>query len=167
MLSENFPEKEKEKMERYELSSTFVEKDLNYYLRMLRGDFAELEESHPMKAMGPISQKNIVILLHSHTLGQGKEELGKRLLKFFFQSLINSRTKPKAIILINTAVHLAAENSELLGKLTILEEQGIKILVCVISADEYGVENRIKVGSVADMDAICEQILSAWKVITL
>ncbi len=148
---------------------TFAEKDLNYYLRMIRGDFAELEEHEPQMARvgGAPSQKNIVIMLGSNGLGSGNPELGKRLLRHFFQSIVNNRVKPRAIILTHAAVHLAAEDGDVLHKLIVLEEQGIKILVCVISVDEYGVEDRLKVGSVADMDAICEMLLSAWKVITL
>lgn len=149
---------------------TFAEKDLNYYLRMIRGDFAELEEHEPQMARvgGAPSQKNIVIMLGSTGMGTGNAELGKRLLRHFFQSIVNNRVKPRAIILTNGAVSLATdEGGDILHKLIILEEQGIKIMACVISVDEYGLEDGLKVGSVADMDAICEHLLSAWKVITL
>ncbi|MBM3465764.1 MAG: hypothetical protein FJX76_27040 [Armatimonadetes bacterium] len=149
---------------------TFAEKDLNYYLRMIRGDFAELEEQEPQMARigGGPAQKNIVILVSKKSLGTGSNEvLGERLLRHFFKAVVNNRVKPRAIILMNEAVSLAAEDGDVLHKLIVLEEQGIKIMVCVISVDELGIEEQLKVGSVADMDAICEHLLSAWKVITL
>lgn len=148
---------------------TFAEKDLNYYLRMIRGDFAELEEHEPQMARvgGAPSQKNIVVLVRSKAMGVGNEVLGQRLMRHFFQSMISNRIKPRAIILMNAAVSLAVDDGDILHKLIVLEEQGIKIMVCVISVDEYGIEKDLKVGSVADMDAICEHLLSAWKVITL
>jgi hypothetical protein len=149
------------------LPPTFAEKDLNYYLRMIRGDFSELEETQTVKVGGPSSQKNVVILLTSCTVGTGNEELGKRLLRHFLQSLINQKIKPKALILMNSAVNLACEGSEVLAKLTVLEEQGIRIMVCAVSADELVPGDDLRVGFLADMDAICDNLLSAWKVITL
>lgn len=154
-------------MEKTTVPPTFAEKDLNYYLRMVRGDFAELEEMQTLKVGGPSSQRNIVILMTSDALGTGNAELGRRLARFFLQSLINNRIKPKSIILMNSAVNLAAAGSDIIGKFAVLQEQGIKILVCAISADEYKVEDKIEAGSLADMDAIAEQLLTAWKVISL
>lgn len=145
----------------------FAEKDLNYYLRMIRGDFAELEETQMAKSVSSSKQKNIVVVLSSTGLGHGKPELSKRLLKFFIQAMVHNRVKPRAIIFINEAVQLAAEGSELISDLDILHQQGVRILVDVISADEYRVEETLKVGSIADMDNICDFLLTAWKVISL
>src|SRR5690348_14762584 len=94
---------------------TFAEKDLNYYLRMIRGDFAELEETQTVKVQGPSAQKNIIILLSSDSIGQGPEELGKQLLVRFLGAITSNRIKPRAIILTNTAARLATEGSEALG----------------------------------------------------
>jgi len=134
---------------------------------MIRGDFAELEEVQSMKIAGPASQKNIIILFRSDSIGDIKGELGKRLVRFFLQSLINSRIKPKAIILMASAVNLALDGSDAMGKLAILEEQGIKIMVCALSCDELECEENVKIGVLSDMDSICENIMNAWKVISL
>jgi intracellular sulfur oxidation DsrE/DsrF family protein len=147
--------------------TTFAEKDLSYYLRMIRGDFSELEEVQTAKVSGPIAPKNIVLLLTSDSIGRDGTDLGRRLMRFFLNSLANNRIKPKAVILTNSAVTLACENSEVLGKLAILEEQGVKILICALSCDELKCEERVKIGSLADMDAICDNLMNAWKVITL
>lgn len=148
---------------------TFAEKDLNYYLRMIRGDFAQIEEQEPqpVRATTAPSQKNIVLLIGSPTMGTGNEELGKRLLRHFLAAVIHNRVKPRAIVLTNSAVTLAAEDGDVLHKLIVLEEQGIRIMLCVLSVDEYGIEERLKVGAIADMDAIADILLSALKVITL
>lgn len=145
----------------------FVEKDLNYYLRMVRGDFGELEEVSPAKVRDPGSPKNIVILLTSPYLGHENHELGKRLLRFFFQALINQQIKPRAVILMNTAVTMACPESDIIGRLAILEEQEVKILLDAISVDELGLEEKIKVGTISDMETITEHLLAAWKVISL
>ena len=148
---------------------TFAEKDLNYYLRMIRGDFAQLEEPEPqpVRASNAPAQKNVVILISSQALGVGNDDLGRRLLRHFLGGVIHNRVKPRAIILTNTAVHLAATEGDVLHKLIVLEEQGIRIMLCALSVDELGIEEQIKVGAIADMDAIADLLLSAWKVITL
>ncbi len=145
---------------------TFAEKDLNYYLRQIRGDFAELEETQALKVSGPSSQKNIVILISSNAIGSGNPELGKRIMRHFISAICTNRVKPRAIILTNEAVHLALEGSDVLPKLTSLEEQGTRIMVCVTSTDEYGVSDKLKVGYIADWDAIADHLLQAWKVIS-
>ncbi len=134
---------------------------------MVRSDFSELEELQVARQRGPTSVKNIVILILSTELGPGRKELGKKLLLSFLQSLIHNQIKPKAIILMNKAVTLATEPESSVGNLIMLEEQGTKIMVCLASADDWGVTDKIKVGFVASMDEICEQLLTAWKVITL
>lgn len=145
----------------------FAEKDLNYYLRMIRGDFAESEEAQMATSVSSSKQKNIVVVLSSTGLGQGKPELSKRLLKFFVSALVHNRVKPRAIILLNEAVTLAADGSDIAKDLDVLHQQGVRIMVDVISADEYRVEQNLKVGAIADMDNICDFMLTAWKVITL
>lgn len=146
---------------------TFEKKSVDYYLRMLRGEFSELEETRGLERVAGSSQKNIVILLGSRTLGNGNDELGEKLLKFFLQALIHNRIRPKALILVNEAVRLTLPDSPVVDDLAVLGEQGIRILVCMASADEYDIERQIKVGCVADMDNICDHLLSAWKVIRL
>ena len=154
-------------MDKTHIAPNIIEKDINYYLRIIRGDFSEFEETRPVKAESAVYQKNIVLLINGESWGKGNEELGKRLIAFFLQTLINQRIKPKSVILINSGVLLASKTSEVLNKLIMLEEQAIKIMVCVISADDYKVSDTLKVGMLTDMDTICENLLSAWKVITL
>jgi hypothetical protein len=145
----------------------FAEKDLNYYLRMIRGDFGESEETQMAKTTSSSKQKNIVVVLSSLGLGHGQPELSQRLMKFFIQALVHNRVKPRALILLNEAVKLAADGSPLTADLDVLVQQGVRVMVDVISADEYKVEQQLKVGSIADMDNICDFLLTAWKVISL
>lgn len=146
---------------------TFAEKDIHFYLRQIRGDFSTLEEVQTAKLGGPASQKNIVIVLGSQIVGEGREELGRTLMRHFLQALVIHRIKPKAIVLLNSAVLLASQEGEPAHKLLQLEEQGIKVLVDAASADAYGVEDELKAGSIADMDQIADHLLNAWKVISL
>lgn len=146
---------------------SFAEKDLSHYLRMIRGDFAELEEGLPEKLPTSSKQKNIVILLGSKSLGRGNLELGVKLTKLFLSALANGPTKPRAIVLVNDAVELAVEGSPVISELTVLAEQGVQVYSCLSSLDEISKEEQIAVGSQADMAQICEVLLTAWKVVSL
>jgi hypothetical protein len=149
------------------LSPTFKEQDLSYYLRMIHGDYSSLEEFQPQKMGGSSQVKNIVVVFTSDSLGRGNELLGKKLVIHFLQSLINGGSKPKAIVLLNSAVKMASGRNETIGKLTVLEEQGAKIMVCISSAQDYELLDNLSVGFAASMDDICEAMMTALKVITL
>ena len=146
---------------------SFAEKDLSHYLRMIRGDFAELEEGLPEKLPTSSKQKNIVILLGSKSLGRGNQELGLKLSKLFLASLANGPTKPRAIVLLNDAVELSIEGSPLISELTVLSEQGVQVFSCRSSLDEIEAEEKIAVGAQADMAKIFEVLLTALKVVSL
>lgn len=149
------------------LPPSFAEKDLNYYLRMIRGDFAELEEGLPEKLPTSSKQKNIVIFLGSKALGRGNVDLGIKLMKLFLKALAHGAVKPRAIVLVNDAVELAIEGSAVLDELVVLSEQGVQVMSCLSSLDEIQAEEKIAAGSQADMHKICEVLLDAWKVISL
>ena len=146
---------------------SFAEKDLSHSLRMIRGDFAELEEGLPERLPTSSKQKNIVILLGSKALGRGNLELGLKLTKLFLSALANGPTKPRAIVLLNDAVELSIEGSPVISELTVLAEQGVQVYSCLSSLDEIEKEEQIAVGSQADMAKICEVLLTAWKVVSL
>lgn len=146
---------------------SFAEKDLNYYLRMIRGDFAELEEGLPEKLPTSSKQKNIVILMGSKSMGRGNPQLGLKLTKLFLKSLSHGGVTPRAIIFVNEAVELAIEGSPVLDELTVLSEQGVQVMSCLSSLDEIEAEEKIAVGSQVDMAKICEVLMTAWKVVSL
>lgn len=153
--------------EQSSIPPTFKEKDITYYFKMIKGDFSELEEGRPLKLGDSPSIRDIVIVFGSESLGEGKKTLGKKLMYLFLQSLINGPVKPKSIVLLNSAVKMAQGKTEALKKLTILEEQGARIMVCLSSAAEYAISDNIHVGFTATMDEICETIMNARKVVTL
>ena len=142
------------------------EKDVDFYLRKVRSDFTKLEEMEANIFYNPTSIKNVVIVFTSESIGTDKKTLGKKLTYLFLQSLIESSMTPKAIILLNSAITLACTNEETIKKLTILQEQGAKIMVCISSLEAYDFLNNLNVGFEASMDEIVSTMLSALKVIT-
>jgi len=139
---------------------TSAEKELASLLQVLQTKLSPLKtESEPAR--------DYVLLLTDESFGHGNEALGKILMKFFLKTLTTSTIKPKVLILMNDGVHLACENSPVLGSLSILVEQGVKVLVDGTSVDYYQAEKKIKAGQVVSMFAICCDLLSAGRVIGL
>lgn len=149
------------------ISPTFTEKDLSYYLRTLKNDFSEMAEVQTLKLTPSASHKNIVVLLTGNSIGWGDEKLGAILMEKFMAALAQSKIKPKAVILINNAVCLASTDSPCVGQLTALIEQEVSILICDVSAKAKKLEDKIRIGNMVSMNVICDNLLAAWKVITL
>lgn len=116
----------------------------------------------PSKAACPPVQTEAVspsILISSNKLGEGSEELGRLLLKNFIITLTEMASPPEKIFLINSGVLLAAEGSDSIEPLMMLERAGIEILSCGVCLDYYKVKDKLAVGGVTTMYTITEALL--------
>lgn len=136
---------------------TFAEKDLASLLQAL-------QTPAPAKAGTSSPGNDMVVVITGQGLGRGSEHLGKILMKFFLQSLTASAAKPRMIILMSDGVLLACENAEVLGSLTVLQEQGTRILVDGTSVDYHQMEDKVRCGQVVSMLAICGEIIAAPRI---
>lgn len=96
-------------------------------------------------------KKPVVFLIKSKLFGDGDPELGRILMRSFLFTLQESDDTIKAIIFMNSAVHLTLADSEVLGTLSNLEKSGTEILSCGTCLDFYGVKNRLAIGSITNM----------------
>src|SRR4030042_5400491 len=76
---------------------------------------------------GKSSQKRekVVVYINSHLLGIGDEALGSFLMKAFLKTLMDLERRPDRLILINSGVQLASEDSKALETLMVLSEKGV------------------------------------------
>lgn len=150
------------------LPPTFAEIDLNYYMTLVRDDSpAALEGLNYASSKSFSPDRKIILLLKSDSIGSGMDELGKSLLLEFITSMYRAKSKPGVIILLNSAV-LLAEKGTAANYLASMEKQlFIRIMVCISSADRYGIANDISVGYLASMDEIYNSLMNADKIITL
>jgi intracellular sulfur oxidation DsrE/DsrF family protein len=99
-----------------------------------------------------------IVVIGSRTLGRGDDHIGTVIMTNFLNFLAEQEAKPKAIILWNTGVRIAAEDGEqTLEKvqaqehLRRLEEQGVEVLVCRTCLEHFKLLDRIRVGKVSSM----------------
>jgi selenium metabolism protein YedF len=113
----------------------------------------------------PEKKEDVVVYINSHLLGVGDEALGRFLMKNFLKTLLELKVKPDRVILINSGVQLAAEESEALEMLTKLSESGTEILSCGTCLDFYGLKEKMKVGRVSNMVEIAQSLLNGSRVV--
>lgn len=109
--------------------------------------------------------KRVVVYINSHLLGCGDEVLGSFLMKSFLKTLLDLDTKPSRLILVNSGVQLAAENSKALESLQSLSEKGVEIVCCGTCIDFYELKGKMKAGVVSNMYDIIQSMVEADRVI--
>jgi selenium metabolism protein YedF len=109
--------------------------------------------------------EKVVVYINSHLLGIGDEALGSFLMKAFLKTLLDLERKPDCLILINSGVQLASEDSKVLETLEALEEKGIEIISCGTCIDFYGLKDKMRVGAISNMYDIIQSLLEADRLI--
>lgn len=113
----------------------------------------------------PDSRRNTVVVISADHMGEGKEDLGKVLLKGFIYALTQLDELPKAILFYNGGAKITTEGSDSLEDLKTLESQGVEIMTCGTCLDYYGLKEKLQVGTVTNMYSIVENMNGADKVI--
>ena len=133
----------------------------DFYLHLQKGkDGVEAEITQRDKRA-----EKIVVYINSHLLGMGDEALGSFLMKAFLKTLLDLERRPDRLILINSGVQLAAEDSKVLETLMVLSEKGVEIVSCGTCIDFYGLKDKMKVGAISNMYDILQSLLEADRVI--
>jgi selenium metabolism protein YedF len=113
-------------------------------------------------AAGPL-----VLFVPSDCLGRGPAELGERLMSAYFHAQLETATKPKTIIFMNSGVRLAVEGSRALEDIRALERQGVEILACGTCLSYFELTEKLAVGRVSNMYDIATALLEAGRVVQL
>lgn len=110
---------------------------------------------------------NKVIVINNNKMGQGDEELGKRLIASFLKTLLAAEKRPHLLVLYNSGVKLAAKDSSVLEQLQSLENLGVEIICCGTCVNFYGLVDLIQAGRVSNMSEIVKVLTEAGSVTTL
>ncbi|MCS7200330.1 MAG: sulfurtransferase-like selenium metabolism protein YedF [Caldimicrobium sp.] len=115
----------------------------------------------------PVEKESpLLIIVASDHLGEDKE-LGKLLLKGFFETLLANNFLPYRIFFMNTGVKLTTLEQSFIEILVELEKRGVEILSCGTCLKHYGLENSLKVGYRGGSESYIEPLFSSTKVIYL
>lgn len=105
------------------------------------------------------------LYLDSDRIGQGDEELGRKLLRIFLEKLVASEVKVDFVACLNTGSFLTTEEGPALESLRALAARGSIITTCGTCLDHYQRKERLLIGAVGGMQQTVELFASAERVI--
>jgi selenium metabolism protein YedF len=112
-----------------------------------------------------IPSGDYTVVISSELMGQGDDELGRKLMKSFFVALSCLDTMPSSIMFYNSGVKLASYDSEVIGILNEIEKKGVEILICGTCVDHFKISDKIKVGRISDMYIITRKLSETGNII--
>jgi len=90
-------------------------------------------------------EKGFLIIIASDTMGK-EEELGRILMKAFFETMKAYKELPDMLLLLNAGVNLTTLDEEIIPILKEIEAMGVEIFSCGTCLKHYNLESELKVG---------------------
>jgi selenium metabolism protein YedF len=112
-----------------------------------------------------LTKGDYAIVISSDRMGQGDDELGRRLMKSFIGIIQYLDEIPEAIVFYNSGVKLTTSDSDVIESLHELEKQNVEIMICGTCVDFYGIRKQLGTGKIYDMLVINNRLLKTGKVI--
>jgi intracellular sulfur oxidation DsrE/DsrF family protein len=100
-------------------------------------------------------------------MGQAEAALQKTLVEKYFELLLASGDLPAAICFYTEGVKLVVSGSPVLAQLNLLEQKGVRLVICSTCLNYFNLKDNVQVGVVGGMGDILEAQSRADKVITL
>lgn len=109
-------------------------------------------------------EDGLFVVVATDTIGKD-EELGKILMKGYFETMLAHNLFPKKIFFMNRGVFLTTINEDLIPILKELESKGVEIFSCGTCLKYYQLEDKLKVGHRAGTDVYLEGIFYSEKTV--
>ena len=93
----------------------------------------------------PESEKNLLLVVGTDTMGK-EEELGRILMKAYFETMKAYKQLPHTIFFLNAGVKLTTINNETVPTLKDIESMGVEIYSCGTCLKFYNLEAQLQVG---------------------
>ncbi|MDA8214123.1 MAG: sulfurtransferase-like selenium metabolism protein YedF [Nitrospiraceae bacterium] len=121
--------------------SETIKADNYWRVKIVKGYPCEL----PVEEEKKEPEKEILLIIGSDVMGK-EEELGKILMKAFFETMKVTKEIPHTIFFLNAGVKLTTVNEEIIPILKGLEAMGVEIFSCGTCLKHYNLESELKVG---------------------
>ena len=108
-----------------------------------------------VQGSAPEKKKSLLLVVGTDVMGR-EEELGKILMKAFFETMKVYKQLPHTIFFLNTGVYLTTTNAEIAGLLLEMEKMGVEIYSCGTCLTKYNLESELKVGKRGTMNLVVE-----------
>ncbi len=108
---------------------------------------------------------NYCVVISSEIMGQGSDDLGRKLMKSFFTALSCVDKMPAAIMFYNSGVRLTVDDSPVAEILHEIDNKGVEILICGTCVEFFGLGDKIHVGHISDMYMITQKLSETGNII--
>ncbi|MCS7163694.1 MAG: sulfurtransferase-like selenium metabolism protein YedF [Thermodesulfovibrio sp.] len=137
-----------------------VEKDKDYWkIKIVKGYTCSISNVSEKE-----TKKNLLLIISSDVMGKD-EEIGRILMKAFFETMIVNKQLPQMIFLMNKAVKLSTVDEEFIQILKQIEQMGTEIFTCGTCLKYYNLEDSLKVGYRGTTNHILEGMLDFNKTV--
>ena len=132
--------------------SETVREDKDWRVRIVKGYVCAppQTEDKPKEA-----EKHLLVIIGTDTMGK-EEELGRILMKAYFETIRAYKEVPHTIFFLNAGVRLTTTNEEIFPILKDIEAMGVEIYSCGTCLKHYGLEADLKVGHRGTTNLIVE-----------
>jgi selenium metabolism protein YedF len=134
-----------------------------YHVRIVKGAGGQAAGTAEV-VCDAAAARGTVVYVSSEGMGRGDEELGRKLMAAYLDTLAQFAPRISHVVFVNAGVKLAIQGSPVLEQIRNLERMGAKVLACGTCLNHFGIADRLGVGSVSNMLAILEVLLGAQKV---
>lgn len=133
-------------------------KEENYWkVKIVKGYVCEPASQESKAGYHEAETKDILLIIGTDTMGKD-EELGKILMKAFFETMKVTKEIPHTIFFLNAGVKLTTTHEDIVPILKDIEAMGVEIFSCGTCLKHYDLESELKVGYRGTTNHIVEGI---------
>ena len=113
------------------------------------------------------AENTITVLVTRYGMGTCEPELSIKLFNAYCDLLLANDKLPECVCFYAEGVKLAVEGSPVLEVLKSLENKGVKLASCGTCLNHYDLSDKLKVGSIGNMQDLIDNQWKSGKVITI
>ncbi len=132
----------------------------DWRVRIVKGYSCVASAPAPSEA----TEKHLMLIIGSDAFGK-EEELGKMLVKGFFETMKVTKEIPHTMFFLNAGVKLTTTNEEVATVLKDLAGMGVEIYSCGTCLKYYGLEDSLKVGHRGSTNHVVEGLKDFARVV--
>jgi selenium metabolism protein YedF len=139
-------------------SSLFTETkkvDRDWTVKIVKGYECNAGAKSDVRSAELERKKDLLLVVGSDIMGRD-EDLGKTLMKAFFETMKVYKQLPHTIFFLNTGVYLTTTNDDITGLLQEMEKMGVEIYSCGTCLTKYNLESKLAVGHRGTMNIVVE-----------
>lgn len=133
------------------LYSETIKEDNYWRVKIVKGYPCEIDRtleqqsSRAVESVDTLKPSAYFLVVATDTMGK-EEELGKVLMKAFFETMKVTKEIPHTMFFLNAGVKLTTINEEIVPILKEIEALGVEIFSCGTCLKHYNLESELKVG---------------------